>query len=312
MSMEFEHQPVLLNEVLELLSPMPGGVYCDATVGGGGHAEKVLEASSPDGRLIGIDRDPSAVEAAKKRLARFGDRVSILHGRFSELPTLLAEVGVRSLDGLLVDFGVSSHQLDTAERGFSFMRSGPLDMRMDPTESETAATLLHRLNEDELADIIYNFGGERMSRPIARSIKQAELRGLLNTTQDLSVAVRRVTGTRLKGGIDPSTRTFQAVRIAVNRELEEIEKLLSLLPEPLAVGGRVVIISFHSLEDRMVKQRFKTLAEPCTCPPGFPVCECPKPMVSYVTRRAVRVSTGDSGQNPRARSARVRAVRRIR
>jgi 16S rRNA (cytosine1402-N4)-methyltransferase len=310
--MEFDHQPVLLNEVIELLSPMPGGVYCDATVGGGGHAEKVLEASAPDGRLIGIDRDPSAVEAAKKRLERFGDRVSILHGRFSELPSLLAEVGVRSVDGLLADFGVSSHQLDTAARGFSFMRSGPLDMRMDPTESETAATLLHRLTEDELADIIYNFGGERMSRPIARSIKQAERQGLLSSTQDLAVAVKRVTGTRQKSGIDPSTKTFQAVRIAVNRELDEIEQLLSLLPEPLAVGGRVVIISFHSLEDRLVKQRFKALAEPCTCPPGFPVCQCKKPEVSYVTRRAVRVGTADSGQNPRARSARVRAVRRIR
>ncbi len=310
--MGFEHQPVLLNEVLALLDPHPGGIYCDATVGGGGHAEKVLEASAPGGRLIGIDRDLSAVEASKKRLARFGERVSILHGRFSELPSLLAEAGVRAVDGLIADFGVSSHQLDTAERGFSFMRSGPLDMRMDGTDSETAAELLHRLSEDELADIIYNFGGERMSRKIARSIKQAELGGLLSTTHDLAVAVRKVTGARKIGGIDPSTKTFQAVRIAVNGEIDEIEKLLSFLPEPLAVGGTVVIISFHSLEDRLVKQRFKALAEPCICPPGLPVCECPKPQVTYVTRRAVRVSPDELKQNPRAGSARVRAVRRIR
>lgn len=310
--MEFEHEPVLLDEVMELLSPRPGGIYCDATVGGGGHAEKVLEASAPDGRLIGIDRDPAAIEAARKRLARFGDRVSILHGRFSDLESLLAKAGVRSVDGLLVDFGVSSHQLDTAERGFSFMRLGPLDMRMDPTEGESAAMMLERLDEDELADIIYNFGGERMSRSIARSIKQAESRGLLHTTEDLAVAIRKVVGRRPGQGIDPCTKSFQAVRIAVNHELEEVEALLKLLPEPLAMGGRVVIISFHSLEDRLVKQRFRALAEPCVCPPGIPICGCPEPLMSYVTRRAVRVSAADTGKNPRARSARVRAVRRIR
>ena len=310
--MEFEHEPVLLNDVIRLLDPKPGGLYCDATLGGGGHAEQVLEASSPDGRLIGIDRDPEAIEAARERLARFGDRVTILHGRFSELESLLAKAGVQSVDGLLVDFGVSSHQLDTAERGFSFMRVGPLDMRMDQTEGETAAMLLERLEEDELADIIYNFGGERLSRRIARSIKAAERKGLLCTTEDLAVAVRKVTGTRKVGGIDPCTKTFQAVRIAVNHELEEVETLLKLLPEPLATGGTVVIISFHSLEDRLVKHRFRELAEPCVCPPGFPVCKCPEPLVSYVSRRAVRVGASDKGANPRARSARVRAVRRIR
>ena len=310
--MEFEHESVLLDEVIELMAPQPGGVYCDATVGGGGHAEKVLEASSPDGRLIGVDRDPAAVKAARERLARFGDRVSIIHGRFSDLPALLAQVGVKSVDGLLVDFGVSSHQLDTAERGFSFMRVGPLDMRMNPTEGESAAMMLARLEEDELADIIFNYGGERMSRPIARSIKQAERDGLLHTTEDLALAVRRVTGRRPGRHIDPSTRTFQAIRIAVNHELEEVETLLGLLPEPLAVGGRVVIISFHSLEDRMVKQRFKALADPCVCPPGIPVCTCPTPVAEYVTRRAVRVAKDNIGKNPRARSARIRAIRRIR
>jgi 16S rRNA (cytosine1402-N4)-methyltransferase len=310
--MFFEHEPVLLEQVLALLDPKPGGIYCDATVGGGGHAEKVLEASSPDGRLIGIDRDPSAVAAATEKLARFGDRVSILHGRFSELDRLLRATDVPSLDGLLVDLGVSSHQLDTAERGFSFMRSGPLDMRMDTTQDETASTLLTRLDEGELADIIYRFGGERLSRPISRSIKEMASKGSLRTTTDLAVAIRRVAGSRKSGGIDPSTRTFQAIRIAVNRELEEVERLLDFLPEPLAIGGRVVIISFHSLEDRLVKQRFKALADPCICPPGMPVCNCPEPKAAYVTRRAVRVTARSKPENPRARSARVRAVRRIR
>ncbi len=312
MDIPFDHEPVLLEQVIHLLNPTPGGVYCDATLGGGGHAEKVLEASSPDGRLVGIDRDPSAIAAAKARLARFGERVSIYHGNFSQLETLLARAGVGKLDGLLVDLGVSSHQLDVAERGFSFMNVGPLDMRMDPTAEETAATLLHRLNEDELADLIYRFGEERMSRKIARSIKRMEEEGQLNTTNDLAVAVRRVVGYSKKGKIDPATRTFQAIRIAVNDELGELESFLEMLPEPLATGGRVVVISFHSLEDRMVKRRFKQLADPCICPAKMPVCNCPEPEVELISRRAVRVSSDEKNRNRRARSSRVRAVRRIR
>lgn len=312
MDATFEHQPVLLEPVIELIAPKPGGIYCDATVGGGGHAEKVLELSSPDGRLVGIDRDPAALEAAKRRLARFGDRVSVLHGSFSELETLLARAGVDQLDGLLVDLGVSSHQLDVAERGFSFMRQGPLDMRMDTTQEETAATLLARLSEDELADLIYRFGEERLSRRVARSIKAMEAGGRLSTTQDLAVAVRKVVGRAKDGGSDPVTRTFQAIRIAVNDELGELEKLLDMLPEPLAIGGRVVIISFHSLEDKMVKRRFKELADPCTCPPGMPVCRCPEPSCELVSRRAVKVGQREKSANPRARSSRARALRRVR
>lgn len=311
MDVPFEHEPVLLEEVMTLLAPRAGGVYCDATLGGGGHAEAVLERSSPDGRLVGIDRDPIAVEVARRRLARFHDRVTILHGSFSELEALLVQAGVSALDGLLVDLGVSSHQLDTAERGFSFMRCGPLDMRMDTTAQESAATLLARVTEDELADIIYRFGEERHSRKIASSIKRMARENGLETTEDLAVAVRRVVGRPPRVGVDPATRTFQAIRIAVNRELEELESLLTLLPEPLAVGGRVVIISFHSLEDRMVKQRFAELVNPCRCPPNMPVCQCPPPLVEPVTRRAVRVSAAEQQRNPRARSSRVRAVRRI-
>lgn len=261
---------------------------------------------------MGIDRDLNAVEAAKARLAHFGDRVSIHHGRFSQMEELLAKAGVGRLDGLLVDLGVSSHQLDTAERGFSFMRIGPLDMRMDSTQEETASTLLRRLSEDELADLIYRFGGERLSRPIARSIKRFEAAGNLNTTEDLAVAVQKITGTKKQGKTNPATRTFQAIRIAVNDELGEIGKLLQMLPEPLAIGGRAVVITFHSLEDRMTKKRFKELADPCTCPPGMPVCNCPAPLAELVTRRSVRVGDGEVRRNPRARSAGARAIRRIR
>ena len=308
---QFSHQPVLLNEVLEALAPVAGGVYCDATIGGGGHAESMQEASAPDGRLIGIDRDPAAVAAARQRLAHFGDRVQIIHGRFSELERLLAQVGVPAVDGLLVDLGVSSHLLDVAARGFSFMNSGPLDMRMNPTEGETASELLARVSEDELADIIYRFGEERLSRRVARSIKRMANDGTMASTADLAVAVRRVVGKTPKGKSAPATRTFQAIRIAVNNELGELESLLDALPAPLAVGGTVAIIAFHSIEDRMVKQRFAQLVQPCVCPPSMPVCPCPPPVAELRTRRSVRVTHREEADNRRSRSARVRAIRRL-
>jgi 16S rRNA (cytosine1402-N4)-methyltransferase len=312
MDAPFDHQPVALDSVLELLAPRPGETFCDATLGGGGHAERVLEATAPDGLLLGIDRDLEAVAAASRRLARFGDRVIVRHGRFSELERLMAEAGVPALDGLVVDLGVSSHQLDAAHRGFSFLRTGPLDMRMDPSAGETAATLLARTSEDELADLIYRFGGERQSRRVARSIKRMEADGSLSTTADLAVAVRRVIGQKRHGAIDPATRAFQAIRIAVNDELGELERLLDLLPGPLAIGGRVAVISFHSLEDGLVKRRFAELAAPCECPPGIPVCRCPEPFAEYVTRRSVRVAARERSANPRSRSAKVRAIRRVR
>jgi len=314
MDTTFEHTSVMLDEAMHLLAPFAGGIYCDATLGGGGHAERILEMTHPDGRLIGIDRDLDAVNAAKARLARFGDRVSVYHGRFSQLEEILARAGVGpgSLNGLLLDLGVSSHQLDAARRGFSFMNAGPLDMRMDESSGETAAELLSRLSEDELADVIYEFGEEKMSRRITRSIKQMEAQGTLNSTLDLAVAVRKVISHHgAPGRSDPATRTFQAIRIAVNDELSELEQLLSALPGPLAVGGTVVVITFHSLEDRMVKQRFARLAHPCTCPPGMPVCQCPPPCAELVTRRSVRVASTEKLRNRRARSAKVRAMRRV-
>jgi len=312
MDAPFDHQPVALDTVLDLLVPRPGETFCDATIGGGGHAERVLEATSPDGRLLGIDRDLEAVDAASRRLARFGDRVVVRHGRFSELETLMAEAGMESLDGLVLDLGVSSRQLDAAARGFSFLRTGPLDMRMDATSGETAAALLARTTEDDLADIIFRFGGERYARRVARSIKKMEEESGLATTADLAVAVRRVMGQKRAGEIDPATRTFQAIRIAVNDELGELEHLLDALPGPLALGGRVVVISFHSLEDGLVKRRFTDLVAPCRCAPGIPVCRCPEPFAEHVTRRSVRVTARERAANPRSRSAKIRAIRRVR
>jgi len=312
MDAPFDHQPVALDTVLELLAPRPGETLCDATVGGGGHAERLLDAIAPDGRLLGLDRDLEAVEAASRRLERFGDRVVVRHGRFSDLEQIMAEAGMESLDGLVLDLGVSSHQLDAAQRGFSFLRSGPLDMRMDASSGETAAALLARTSEDDLADIIFRFGGERCSRRVARSIKKMEADGGLATTADLAVAVRRVVGRKRPGDIDPATRTFQAIRIAVNDELGELESLLDALPGPLALGGRVAVISFHSLEDGLVKRRFADLVSPCRCPPGLPVCRCPEPFAEYVTRRSVRVTARERVANPRSRSAKIRAIRRVR
>jgi len=312
MDVPFDHQPVALDTVLELLAPRPGERLCDATIGGGGHAERLLDAIAPDGRLLGLDRDLEAVDAASRRLRRFGDRVVVRHGRFSDLEQIMAEAGMESLDGLVLDLGVSSHQLDAARRGFSFLRSGPLDMRMDASSGETAAALLARTSEDDLADIIFRFGGERCARRVARSIKKMEADGGLATTSDLAVAVRRVVGRKRPGDIDPATRTFQAIRIAVNDELGELESLLDALPGPLALGGRVVVISFHSLEDGLVKHRFADLVSPCRCPPGLPVCACPAPFAEYVTRRSVRVTAREHVANPRSRSAKIRAIRRVR
>jgi len=253
---EFVHQTVLLRETVEGIVPRSGGVYVDATLGGAGHAYAILEASAPDGVLYGIDRDPTALAAARERLSPFGARAVVLHGTFGSVRALLEEHGVSRVDGLVADLGVSSPQLDVDERGFSFARTGPLDMRMDPSSDEPLSELLARLSAEELADVIYQLGDERKSRPIARSIKAAVERGELLTTDDLRRAVIRVTGPK-RTGVDPATRTFQALRMAVNAEIQQLETLLATLPDLLEDGGRAAIISFHSGEDRLVKQAFR-------------------------------------------------------
>ncbi|MFO0681559.1 MAG: 16S rRNA (cytosine(1402)-N(4))-methyltransferase RsmH [Sandaracinus sp.] len=287
------HTSVLKAETLAALAPRDGGVYCDATLGRGGHAEAILEASSPTGTLWAIDRDTQAIDESRERLARFGDRVRFVHGRFGDARALLASAGAPKLDGLLADLGVSSPQLDRAERGFSFRSEGPLDMRMDRSTGRTAAELIADLSERELADVLYTYGEERRSRPIARVIKEAEARGEMRTTSDLRRAAVRVLGPA-RGGIDPATRTFQALRIAVNEELAELEALLASLPDLLADDGVAVLISFHSLEDRAVKHALRGTAE-----------------LAPITKKPIVASDEEASANPRARSAKLRAARRL-
>jgi 16S rRNA (cytosine1402-N4)-methyltransferase len=290
---DFVHATVMLRETVEAVAPRSGGVYVDATLGGAGHAYAVLEASAPDGVLYGIDRDPSALEAARARLAPFGARAVVLHGTFASVRSLLQEQGVQRVNGLIADLGVSSPQLDRDERGFSFARSGPLDMRMDPSSDEPLSELLGRLSADELANVIYEYGDERKSRPIARSIKAAYDLGELHTTEDLRRVVIRVTGPK-RSGVDPATRTFQALRMAVNQELPQLSGLLAELPDLLEDGGRAAIISFHSGEDRLVKQAFRddTRLRPLT----------KKPQIAGEAEQA---------ENARARSAKLRAAERV-
>jgi 16S rRNA (cytosine1402-N4)-methyltransferase len=282
----------MLDEVVAALAPEGGGVFVDVTVGGGGHARALL-AASPSVRLWGFDRDPRAVLAARENLASFSDRARIEQARFSELEARLAAAGVERVTGVLADLGVSSAQLDDPERGLSFRREGPLDMRMDPTRGESALALIQRSTQDELADLIYELGEERRSRRVARCIKQALDADELHTTLDLRRAVVRAVGPQRAGGVDPATRTFQALRIAVNEELEEIGALLDVVPRVLASGGVLAVVSFHSLEDRLVKRAFRDSAT-----------------WQALAKKPVIPSEREQSENPRARSAKLRAARR--
>jgi 16S rRNA (cytosine1402-N4)-methyltransferase len=296
------HEPVLLNEVLEWLAPRPGGTYCDATLGLGGHARAILERSAPDGRLIGIDRDAAALTAAGTSLAEFGDRVTLVHAPFSRAAEVLADAAAIPLDGFLVDLGVSSPQLDRPERGFSFRQSGPLDMRMDQSQGETAGDLLRRVDELELESIIRDYGEERYAGRIARAIIGARDRGELDSTGALGAIVARAMP-RHEWQKNPATRTFQALRIVVNQELEQIERLLDHLADCLRPGGRLCIIAFHSLEDRIVKRRLRALAGRSGT--GEPA------RVRLLNKHVVVASDEERERNPRARSAKLRAAERI-
>jgi len=307
----------MLDEVAEALAVEPGGRYVDATVGEGGHAQRILELGGPDSQLLALDRDGDALESARRHLAGFGSRVRFRHASFDRLPELLAEIGWHGgCDGVLVDLGVSSLQLDLSERGFSFSADGPLDMRMDRSQSRSAAELIASASEEELADILYRYGEERASRRIARQVVQRSARGELRTTADLRAAVRAA-GVKGRPGHDPATRSFQALRIAVNDELGQIERLLEagwqcLRPATSNPGGRMVILSYHSLEDRLVKQAFRRWASDCLCPPRQPVCDCGwYARVRLVTRRKRKPGEAEVLANPRARSAGLRVVERL-
>lgn len=288
------HIPVLLEEVLQYLAPSPGGTYVDATVGPGGHAAAILEASAPDGRLLGIDRDPEALELASTRLSGFGDRVRLVRANFADLDSIACHEGFCPADGVLFDLGLSGLQLASEQRGFSFSARGYLDMRFGP-EGPTAADLLRRLSERQLEDILDRFGEEPKARAIARAIVQLRRKAPIETAEQLASLVERIYGGR-RGRIHPATRTFQALRIAVNRELEALDRGLDAALKLIKPGGRIVVISFHSLEDRIVKTKFRSWAAR------------PTPKVKVLTRKPVRPSAHEVMANPRARSARLRAV----
>lgn len=305
---EGEHVPVLLQEVLAALQPAPGKSYIDLTVGAAGHARGILESSSPSGRLLAIDADAEAVRYARSTLSIHGERAIVRQGFFDELSELAAENGFTAVDGILADLGLSSRQLGAAERGFSFQLEGPLDMRLNPAaQATTAADLVNDLPEDELASIIYRYGEERRSRAIARAIVR---RRPLCTTRELADLVARVV--RQRGRIHPATRVFMALRIAVNDELGTLERMLPQAVALLAPGGRLAIIAFHSLEDRIVKEFFRREASGCICPVEAPVCTCGhQPRLKILTRRPVEPSAEEMERNPRSRSARLRVAERL-
>lgn len=297
------HQPVLVPEVLEFLLAAEAGpepTYCDATIGLGGHGRAILERTSPGGRLIGLDRDLDALATARTTLAPYGDRVTLVHSPFSRLREVLDDLGAGPLDGVLADLGVSSPQLDRAERGFSFQRGGPLDMRMDQSRGETAADLLARIGEAELVRLLRDYGEERFAGRIARHIVEARDQGQLDSTATLAAIVARAVPARERHK-NPATRTFQALRIVVNRELEELDLFLNQAAASLRPGGRLCVIAFHSLEDRMVKRRFRAMAEPTT----------EGPRMRILTKRIVIASEDEQAANPRSRSAKLRAAERI-
>lgn len=302
------HKPVLYQDVLTYLQPRPGQRFVDATVGSGGHARGILEASAPDGLLLGIDLDISALQIADQNLKAYQGRYWLVHGNYRHLSQHLDRLGWSTVDGILLDLGVSSLQLDTPERGFSFRSEAPLDMRFDCRQLQTAADLVNNLSQDELAKILSLYGEERFAKQIARAIVAS--RPILTTSQLANVVVR-VVG-RQSGGIHPATRTFQAIRIAVNAELEALEQVLPQATTALSVSGRLAIISFHSLEDRLVKTYFQTEARNCICPPKQPICTCGhRARLKVLTPKPIRPSASEVASNPRARSARLRVAEKL-
>lgn len=309
MTAGFRHVSVLATEVVELLRPEPGKLLLDGTLGGGGHAELLLARGAS---VIGIDRDPRALAAATARLARYGEAFRAARADFRDAKNVLSALGIETVDGALVDLGVSSPQFDEAERGFSFSKSGPLDMRMGDT-GETLRDLLRRVDERDLARILDEYGEEPFARPIARAVKAAiEEHPELDTAGLAEVVAGAIPRKAWPRRIHPATRTFQALRIAVNDELGSLAAWLDSLPSLLKAGGRAAAISFHSLEDRMVKERFRALTQACICPPDLPVCACGRRAAfAAVTRKAVMASDEEIAANPRARSARLRAVEKL-
>jgi len=305
------HLPVLLKEVVEQLRPQRGGLYVDCTVGGGGHAEAILRASAPEGCLIGLDCDDEALAASRERLAAHEGRVQLMRANFAELQETLMSLGVTAVDGLVFDVGVSSRQFDEPSRGFSFQREGPLDMRMNHSAGQSAQDVIRDASVEELTRIFRVYGEERRARAIAIRIDRERARQPITTTTQLAGVVEQVLGPK-RSGIHPATRVFQALRIQVNRELENLERGLVAAVNVLKSGGRVAVISFHSLEDRIVKQFFVRMSTGCVCPPQMVGCSCGrKEMMRLVTRKPVTPTSEEAQQNPRARSAKLRVAEKI-
>ncbi len=302
------HLPVLYQQILTALQPFSPGRFIDGTVGAGGHSWGILNASGPDGKVLGCDLDPQALDLARERLSGFGDRAILVQTSYTEMLTEMHRLDWENVNGIVIDLGVSSMQIDTAARGFSFLSDGPLDMRFSPTQRVSAADLVNHLPENDLANIIWQFGEEQQSRRIARAICSARP---LHGTLELAEVIRKAYAGK-PGRIHPATRTFQALRIAVNEELQTIETVLPRAIEALAVGGRLAVISFHSLEDRLVKQFFRRESKDCICPPEQPVCTCGhKATIREVSRKPIEADEEEIAQNPRSRSARLRVAEKL-
>jgi len=310
---EFKHISVLLDETIEGLAIKPDGIYVDGTMGGAGHGYEVCKRLGPDGRYIGIDRDEAAIAAGRQRLSEFEDKVSIVRGNYSSASEILKELNIEKVDGIMLDLGVSSHQLDVAERGFSYMADAPLDMRMDKRQERTAYDIVNGYSERELARIIKEYGEDKFAQNIAKHIVAMRQKKPIETTGELNEAIRAAIPMKIQKTLGhPSKRTFQAIRIELNEELEELSTALESMIDLLNPGGRLCIITFHSLEDRMVKTMFKKEESPCTCPPEFPVCVCgKKPRVKIITKKPILPSETEQEENSRARSAKLRVLERI-
>ncbi|MCI6697951.1 MAG: 16S rRNA (cytosine(1402)-N(4))-methyltransferase RsmH [Lachnospiraceae bacterium] len=310
--MEFQHKPVMLNEVIDSLKIRPEGTYVDGTLGGAGHSSQIARRLSGEGRLFGFDQDAAAIEAATRRLEPYKDRVSIIRSNYSEMRERLSELGVRSADGILLDLGVSSYQLDDAQRGFSYRADAPLDMRMDQRQKLSAREVVNGYSIEELTRVIREYGEERFARNIAKHITAEREKKPIETTGELiSIIKAAIPAKAREGGGHPAKRTFQAIRIEVNRELDVLSDSLDGMIDLLADGGRICVITFHSLEDRIVKEAFRRNENPCTCPPEFPVCVCGKKSKGHViTRKPIIPSEEETEENPRSKSAKLRVFER--
>jgi 16S rRNA (cytosine1402-N4)-methyltransferase len=311
--LDYPHRPVLVQKVVKYLVSVPDGTYVDGTVGNGGHSLPIVKGLTGKGRLICLDRDPDAVDISKKRLAPFNKRITVIRANYADLDQVLMEMEVEKVDGVLLDLGMSSYQLEESGRGFSFLRDEPLDMRMDPDNEVTARDLVNSLSPKELENILKEYGEERRAKSIVRAIVRAREKEPIETSSRLAGLIESVSppsyGSKVK---HPATRTFQALRIAVNRELQNIEVFLNKVPYLLAKGGRLVILSYHSLEDRCIKKAMFEWEKVCTCPPDFPQCVCGKiPMFKRLFKKGLRPDKGEINENPRARSAVMRAAERI-